>query len=143
MHNFISLYTLITWKILIYLVADLLSIDAFHYKIFPLHTDMVRKLLSIGKLSFLGRGAFHGVWKFPGQRWNLHHSSYPSHCSDNAGSFPQGNSYWKALRLWCGCKFFHFLLKIAISQCQQILSVHFPWSDKFTLFTFKNISVSI
>ena len=35
------------------------------------------------------------MWKFPGQEWNLQHSSKPSHCSDNARSLttaPQGSS---------------------------------------------------
>ena len=36
------------------------------------------------KLFFLSHA--HGIWKFLGQRWNLHHSNDPSCCSDNAGS---------------------------------------------------------
>ena len=42
-------------------------------------------------------GLVHGTWKFPGQRWNLCHSSNPSCCSDNAGSAPpQENSPWRS-----------------------------------------------
>ena len=40
-------------------------------------------------------GLAQGMWKFPGQRLNLRHSSDPSHSSDNAKSLtakPPGNS---------------------------------------------------
>ena len=33
-----------------------------------------------------GRGHMCSMRKFPGQKWNLHHSSDLGHCSDNARS---------------------------------------------------------
>ena len=44
---------------------------------------------------FLFFGCPHGMWNFPGQGSNSHHSTGPSHSSDNAGpstTRPPGNS---------------------------------------------------
>ena len=44
----------------------------------------------------------HIIWKFPGQGLNLHHSSNPGHCSDDAASLTccaTGNSFFIFL-LW-------------------------------------------
>ena len=38
---------------------------------------------SLPQFSF---GCIHGIWKFPGQEWNLYHSNDLSCCSDNARS---------------------------------------------------------
>jgi len=49
----------------------------------------------------------HGMWKFPGQESNLHHSSDPSHSSDNTRSITArspGNSWSPTLELDWGRK---------------------------------------
>ena len=49
--------------------------------------DMLAQCLACDRrFFFLFSGHAHGIWKFPGQGSNLHHSSDWGHCSDNAGS---------------------------------------------------------
>ena len=42
----------------------------------------------------------HGMWKLPDRGSNLHHSSDPSHCSDNTRSLT-----WPGTRELCHCHF--------------------------------------
>jgi len=48
-------------------------------------SDILKKADTISIFLFLF-GLALSTWMFPGQRWNLHHSSNPSHCSDTARS---------------------------------------------------------
>ena len=51
----------------------------------PIHTTC-SPVIWIKLYSPLTFGLAQGMWKFPGQGWNLHHSSDQSPSSDNTGS---------------------------------------------------------
>ena len=61
-------------------------------------------------------GHTHDIWKFPGQGKNPHHSSNPSHSTDNAGSLtPRATRELQSILVFCVKK---------LSQIEQLKTTH-------------------